>query len=193
MDARAGIADGLKVVEIGSSVSVALAGMTLADAGADVVALEPPGGSPLRRERAFAMWARGKQSEVVDLASAAGRARLDAWLSEADVLLLGLKAGSLERLALIPETLAAAHPRLVVACLTGFGRRGPFRDVPAWDGVVQARGGRMFEFSTMAGGERPVFAAARRAAAALSRRFRSSAARPASSRGCRHRAAATSS
>ncbi|MBK7948265.1 MAG: CoA transferase [Deltaproteobacteria bacterium] len=160
MDARAGIADGLKVVEVGSSVSVAIAGMTLADAGAEVVLVEPPGGSALRRERAFAMWARGKQSEPVDLTTRGGRARLDALLAEADVLLLGLKAGSLERLALIPESLAAASPRLVVACVTGFGRGGPFRDVPAWDGVVQARGGRMFEFSTMAAGARPVFTAA---------------------------------
>ncbi|MFO0688602.1 MAG: CoA transferase [Myxococcota bacterium] len=160
MTGRSGIADGLKVVELGSSVAVALAGMTLADAGADVVVLEPPGGSPLRRERAFAMWGRGKQSEVADVAAPGGRARLDALLDEADVLLLGLKAGSLERASLIPESLVAAAPQLVVACVTGFGRLGPFRDVPAWDGVVQARGGRMFEFSTMAGGERPVFAAA---------------------------------
>lgn len=160
MEARAGIAEGLKVVELGSSVSVALAGMTLADAGADVVLVEPPGGSFLRRERAFAMWARGKQSEVVDLASTSGRSRLDALLAEADVLLLGLKAASLERLSLIPESLVSAAPQLVVACLTGFGRRGPFRDVPAWDGVVQARGGRMYEFGAMANGERPVFTAA---------------------------------
>ncbi|MBY0400792.1 CoA transferase [Myxococcota bacterium] len=160
MTARAGIADGLRIVEVGASVSVALAGMTLADAGAEIITLEPPGGSVLRGERAFAMWARGKQSEQVDLASAAGRARLDVLLAEADVLLLGLKAGSLERLALEPESIVAAFPRLVVACVTGFGRRGPFRGVPAWDGVVQARGGRMYEFSTMAGGERPVFAAA---------------------------------
>ena len=154
------IAEGVKVVEIGSSVSVALAGMTLADAGAEVIAIEPPDGSPLRHERAFPMWARGKQSEALDLADGVGRMRLDELLSEADVVLLGLKAASLERLSLEPEALLQKAPGLVVCVLTGFGRHGPYRDIPAYDAVVQARGGRMYEFSALHGGERPAFAAA---------------------------------
>ena len=63
------IASGLRVVEIGSSAAVAVASMVLADAGAEVIHVEPPGGSPLRRAPAFAMWGRGKQSLVADLST----------------------------------------------------------------------------------------------------------------------------
>ena len=155
-----GIASGLRVVEIGTSAAVAVAGVTLADAGADVVMVEPPGGSALRDEPAFAMWARGKRSVVADLADRAGHERTIALLAEADVCLIGLKPASTDRFGLGYESLQTVAPRLVVAMLSGFGSRGPFRDIPVYDGVMQARGGRMFEFSSLAGGIRPAFAAA---------------------------------
>ncbi len=155
-----GIAAGLKVIEIGSSVSVALAGMTLADAGAEVVMLEPPGGSPLRDEQAFAIWGRGKRSVVCDLSAEPDRAAAIGLLRQADVLLIGLKPASLDRLDLTPERVRSLAPELVYAGVTGFGRDGPYRDVPVYDAVMQARGGRMYEFSTLHDGTRPAFAAA---------------------------------
>ncbi len=160
MGQEAGIAADLKVVEVGSSMAVAVAGMTLADAGADVVLIEPPGGNPLREEPAFAMWARGKRSVVADLASRTGSARARRLIEQADVLLIGLKPASVDRLGLRYPDLAPDAPQLVYASVTGFGASGPHRDVPVYDAVMQARGGRMFEFSTMHGGERPAFAAA---------------------------------
>jgi crotonobetainyl-CoA:carnitine CoA-transferase CaiB-like acyl-CoA transferase len=153
------IAAGLRVVEIGSSAAVALAGMVLADAGAEVLWVEPPGGSPLRSEPAFAMWGRGKQSVVADLGETAGAERLRGLLRRADVLLLGLKPASLDRLGL-SEAIRAEAPGLIRAVLSGFGTHGPFRDVPVYDAVMQARGGRMYEFSTLFDGERPAFGAA---------------------------------
>ena len=75
MRTGSGIASGIRVVEIGSSAAVAGAGMVLADAGADVLLLEAPGGSALREEPAFAMWARGKRSLVADLGDTEGRER----------------------------------------------------------------------------------------------------------------------
>lgn len=154
------IAEGLKVVEIGNSAAVAVAGVALADAGAEVVMIEPPGGSALRNEAAFAMWARGKSSVIADLSTPEGRGRVIALLKGADVALLGLKPASLQRFDLDYETLSALAPHLVVGLLTGFGRRGPYGNVPVYDGVMQARGGRMFEFSALAGFERPALAAA---------------------------------
>ena len=68
-----GIASGIRVVEVGASASVACAGMVLADAGAEVILLEPPGGNPLRAEPAFRMWGRGKRSQVADLSTPEGR------------------------------------------------------------------------------------------------------------------------
>jgi crotonobetainyl-CoA:carnitine CoA-transferase CaiB-like acyl-CoA transferase len=154
------IATGLRIVEIGSSAAVGLAGMVLADAGAEVLLIEPPSGSSLRREPAFSMWARGKQSVVADLGEAAGAEHARSLIREADVLLLGLKPASVERLGLEYEALAADAPQLVHAGLSGFGSRGPFRDVPVYDGVMQARGGRMADFSPLFDGRRPAFAAA---------------------------------
>ena len=161
MNGERTLAAGLRVVEIGSSVSVAVAGMTLADAGAEVVSVEKPGGSPLRSEPAFAMWARGKRSVEFDLApGSTSRDRALALVAEADVVLLGLKAASIDRLALDETSVAALAPSAVVVSLTGFGQDGPYRDVPVYDAVVQARGGRMYDFSTMYEGRRPAFAAA---------------------------------
>ncbi|MBW1886098.1 MAG: CoA transferase [Deltaproteobacteria bacterium] len=77
--------EGLRVVELGSSVSVAVAGLVLADNGAEVIGVEPPQGSAPRSHPAFAMWARGKRSRVADLSTAPGRANLDRLLADADV------------------------------------------------------------------------------------------------------------
>jgi crotonobetainyl-CoA:carnitine CoA-transferase CaiB-like acyl-CoA transferase len=150
-------AEGLRVIEVGSSVSVAVAGLVLADNGAEVVKVEPPGGDALRGHPAFRMWARGKRSAVADLATDSGRARLDALLHEADVLLVGLKPASAERLGLDPLQLAAAHPRLVQCSVSGFGTKGPYRDVPVWDGIVNARGGRMQQFDAVLDGAHPAY------------------------------------
>ena len=154
------IAGDLNVVEIGSSLSVALAGMTLADAGAEVISIEKPGGSLLRSEPAYAMWSRGKRRVELDLTEEAGKARALELVRAADVVMLGLKPASLERLGLDHVTLSEGAPQLVSAYLTGFGVDGPYRDVPVYDAVMQARGGRMYDFSTMHAGERPAYSAA---------------------------------
>jgi len=151
--------EGLRVVEIGSSASVAVAGLVLADNGADVICVEPPSGNALRSHSAFAMWARGKRSLVADLSTDAGRTELDARLVDADVLLVGLKPAAVDRFGLDPERLAATHPRLVQCAVSGFGARGPFRDVAVWDGIVSARGGRMQQFASLHAGERPAYVA----------------------------------
>jgi crotonobetainyl-CoA:carnitine CoA-transferase CaiB-like acyl-CoA transferase len=150
-------ADGLRVLEVGSSTAVGVAGLVLADNGASVVKLEPPGGDPLREHPAFRMWARGKHSALADLATASGRARLRELVREADVLLLGLKPAAIERLGLEHASLASLNPGLVWCAITGFGTRGPYRELPAYDGLVASRVGRAHEFSVLFGGERPVY------------------------------------
>ncbi len=160
MSEQPGIAAGVKVVEIGSSLSVALAGMTLADAGAEVLTIEPPEGSLLRQEPAYAMWGRGKGSVVLDLGQPVGQDRARALIHDADVLLIGLKPASVDRLGLGFDSFANEAPQLVYAAVTGFGSKGPYRDVPVYDAVMQARGGRMYDFSAIFDGTRPAYAAA---------------------------------
>jgi crotonobetainyl-CoA:carnitine CoA-transferase CaiB-like acyl-CoA transferase len=160
MSRKPGIAAEVKVVEIGSSLSVAVAGMTLADAGADVVSIEPPEGSLLRQEPAYALWGRGKRSVVANLREDEGQENVRSLIGDADVLLIGLKPASVDRLGLGYDSFSGVAPQLVYAAVTGFGSDGPYRDVPVYDAVMQARGGRMYDFSTMHGGVRPAFAAA---------------------------------
>ncbi|MGZ6969976.1 MAG: CoA transferase, partial [Acidimicrobiia bacterium] len=150
---------GLRVVEIGESISAAVAGMVLADFGADVLVVEPPDGSRLRQAPAFPMWFRGKRTERVDLTSASGRDRAREWAADADVMLTALEPATADRLGVDGVTMRAGNPRLVHCEITGFGRGHPLSDVPGHEGIVAARGGRAHEFAILFDGERPAFPA----------------------------------
>jgi crotonobetainyl-CoA:carnitine CoA-transferase CaiB-like acyl-CoA transferase len=157
--ARDSLATGLRVVEIGESIASALAGMVLVDNGAEVVAVEPPTGSRLRRLPAFRMWARGKRAERLDLTTPPGRRRMAELAGDADVVITGLEPAVADRLGVDGRTLCAADPTLVHCEITGFGRGHPLSALPGLDGVVTAAAGRAYEFSVLFGGERPAFPA----------------------------------
>src|SRR4029453_14359480 len=76
--------EGLRIVELGRGMAGAMAGMFLAENGATVVKVEPPGGPPYRDEPSFLVWDRGKESVVLDLKTDAGRAGLHELLAWAD-------------------------------------------------------------------------------------------------------------
>ncbi len=120
----------------------ALCGQLLADLGAQVVRVEPPGGSPMRHalpgELMWQVYARNCDSVVIDLASAAGRAQLAGLAAQADVV---VDNGGETGAAL--AQLHAAHPRLVRVSITAFGSDGPKRDYAATDLIVQAASGTM--------------------------------------------------
>src|SRR3954463_2348033 len=107
----------------------------LADFGADVVKVEPPGGDGTRRmgwrdprDGDSYMWklvARGKRTVVLDLKSDVGLARMRALAAGADVLVENLRPGTLERLGLAPDDLLAANPGLVILRGRGLARRAP--------------------------------------------------------------------
>ena len=153
------VADGLRVLELGSGLSGAIAALILADNGADVIKVEPPGGDPLRAHPAFQMWSRGKQSLVADLAAARDRERVVGLAAEADVVLSSWRAGVDARFGLDPGAIAARNPRAVICRITGFGSQGPYAHYPGWDGIVAAKAGRMLEFCGLVGGARPAYAA----------------------------------
>lgn len=152
------VASGLRVVEIGSSIAAATAGMVLADFGASVTVVEAPAGSRLRSEPAYPMWMRAKQIEAIDL-EGDGRSRLTNLLADADVAIVALRPSTADRLGVDGTTLAAADPRLVHCEVTGFGRAHPLADIPGHEAVVACHGGRAHEFSVLFGGERPAFPA----------------------------------
>lgn len=147
---------GLRVVDLTDETGH-LAGRILADLGAEVLKIEPPGGDPTRRRGPFvggephpdagAQWlARnlGKRSIVLDLDGDAGRERLHALLRAADVLLETLRPAQVARLGLDPAGLAALNPRLIACAITPYGRSGPKAALRGSDLTALAASGNLF-------------------------------------------------
>jgi crotonobetainyl-CoA:carnitine CoA-transferase CaiB-like acyl-CoA transferase len=140
---------GVRVVEYAQYVAGPLCGVLLADLGAEVVKVEPPGGDAYRYVmpvaagvgRFFLPLNRGKRSVVLDLKSEEGAAASDRLLGSADVVLHNFPAQRARRFGLDWDTCHGAHPRVVLGAVTSFGRSGPLAETPAYDLVAQARAG----------------------------------------------------
>jgi crotonobetainyl-CoA:carnitine CoA-transferase CaiB-like acyl-CoA transferase len=133
----------LRVVEISDTLTGAQAGNLLADLGAEVVVVEPPGGSRLRSQAVFPFVARGKKSIVLDLRDQGDAETARRLASGADVLVTTLRPATLERFGLGYPALSALNPRLVYGSVTGWGRTGPMRDAKGYEGMVLAKLGAM--------------------------------------------------
>ncbi|MED5620882.1 CaiB/BaiF CoA transferase family protein [Ideonella sp. BN130291] len=146
----AGPLAGLKVLELGQLIAGPFAGKTLADFGAEVIKVEPPGsGDPLRQWRLLhdgtSVWwqvqSRNKKSVVLDLRSDEGRNAVRALAAEADVLIENFKPGTMEKWGLSYEFLSAANPGLIMLRISGYGQTGPYKDLPGFAVVAEAMGG----------------------------------------------------
>ncbi|MBW2242184.1 MAG: CoA transferase [Deltaproteobacteria bacterium] len=148
----------VRVVEIASFVAAPAAGALLADLGAEVIKVEVPGGETLRHARPkllgwqsefseapqFHMDNRGKRSLVLDLRKPEAREALLRVIDSADVVLTNMLPGRLTKYGLDPESLRERRPELVVASLTGYGKKGAEADTPAFDyAAYWARTGMM--------------------------------------------------
>jgi formyl-CoA transferase len=141
---------GIVVLDLSQIYNGPYATYLMAAAGATVLKVEPPGGESLRRRSVvggaalpFAMLNGCKQSIVLDLKSAAGKAALIELARNADVIVENFSPGTMERLGLDAGTLATVNPRLIYASSSGFGRDGPYRAFPAMDLTIQAMTGVM--------------------------------------------------
>lgn len=141
---------GITVVDLTQIYNGPYATFLLAEAGARIIKVEPPGGEPLRRRGVvggaalpFAMLNGGKQSVMLDLKSAEGRAALMGLLAGADLIVENFAPGTMDRLGLSADSLQAAFPRLIYASSSGFGNDGPYRSYPAMDLTIQAMSGVM--------------------------------------------------
>ncbi len=134
------------VVECGQGVAAAFAAKLLADLGADVIKIEPPGGDLTRRrgpyfddhpdpERSglFLYLNANKRGAVLDLEQSGGRDLLDALLDRADILIHNVRPPDRARRGLAAERLCARFPRLIVASISPFGERGPYANYRAYD------------------------------------------------------------
>lgn len=144
--------DGITVVDLTHVLAGPYCSSQLIDLGARVIKVERPGrGDDTRsyppfvegESAYFANLNRGKQSIVLDLKADADRAIFERLLARADVLLENHRPGVMERLGYGWDALHARHPRLIYGAVSGFGHTGPESGKPAYDMVVQARGGVM--------------------------------------------------
>ena len=147
--------EGLRVLELGSGAAVGIAGMVLAENGAEVVKIEPPGGDPCRGQSGFAVWHRAKKSAVLDLADAGDRSRFLDLARVADGVIEAFRPATAERLGVDYEVLHEMNDQLVYAAITGFGETGPWRDLPGYEQIVAAKSGRMTTYDGVRPG--PVF------------------------------------
>jgi CoA:oxalate CoA-transferase len=142
----------IRVLDCTQMMAGPLCGLLLADLGADVVKVEPPGGDSIRAtgdtflggENAYHLSLnRNKRSIVIDLKAEGGRAVFLRLAAAADVVLENFRPGTAERLGIDYATLRAPNPRLIYCSISGFDPEGPDRDRPALDPVVQAVTGIM--------------------------------------------------
>jgi formyl-CoA transferase len=140
---------GIRVIEFGNLIAAPHAAMMLADLGADVIKVEPPGGDlgrgfgpEVAGESAFFLAAnRGKRSVVLDLRSADDRAAALELCGRADVVVSNLRAGALDRAGLSEAHVRAVNPGVVYAVVSAFAATGPEADRTGIDVVFQAEAG----------------------------------------------------
>lgn len=143
---------GITILDLTHVLAGPFCSSTLQDLGARVIKVERPGTGddtrafpPFRDGESayFAALNAGKHSIALDLKAEGDRALFDRLLSRADILLENFRPGVMERLGYGWEALQARHPRLIYGAVSGFGHSGPDGGKPAYDMVVQARGGVM--------------------------------------------------
>jgi crotonobetainyl-CoA:carnitine CoA-transferase CaiB-like acyl-CoA transferase len=141
----------IRVVEVGQYTTAPLTARHLANLGAEVIKIEPPGGADGRAwhpvingvSMGFRAHNADKRSLVLDLKSESGRRILRCLIENADVLVENLKPGTLAKLGFSPAQLAAINPRLVYCAISGFGSESLYANRPAFDMIIQSMSGFM--------------------------------------------------
>ncbi|MCS6811343.1 MAG: CoA transferase [Tepidimonas sp.] len=147
---RPGPLAGVRVLELGQLIAGPFAARVLADFGADVIKIEPPGqGDPLRKWRLLrdgtSVWwevqSRNKRSVCADLRTPQGQELVRRLATEADVLIENFKPGTLEGWGLGWDALHALNPRLIMLRVSGYGQTGPYAHKPGFAILGEAMGG----------------------------------------------------
>ncbi len=144
---------GVTVIEVGQALAGPLAGVILADLGADVIKVEKPDGGddarawgpPFAGDTSlyFHSQNRNKRSVTLDIKAEADVAELHRLAERADILIQNLRPGVVEQMGIGPESMLARHPRLIYCSIWAFGYQGPLRMNPGFDPLLQAYGGMM--------------------------------------------------
>jgi formyl-CoA transferase len=141
------------VLELGTLIAGPFCGKTLADFGAEVIKVEPPGdGDPLRRWRRMrngvSLWwhvqSRNKKSITLDLRQAEGQAIVRRLVRDCDVVIENFRPGALEKWNLGWDALSRENPKLVLVRISGYGQTGPYRERPGFAAIGEAMGGMRY-------------------------------------------------
>ena len=155
----AGPCTGLTVLDFSYGMPGALCTLVLADYGAEVIKVEPPGGDPFRFQPAWISWNRGKKGIVLDLTTPEGREQAIRLISQSDVLVESFLPGDMDDWGLGFDELSQLFPQLIYCSITGFGQKGPLRRVKGYEGVVVAKAGRMLNMEGQPNRDGPVYSA----------------------------------
>ncbi len=143
---------GLRVVDFSQNLAGPYATQILADLGADVIKVEPPGGDPARRwgppfirgqGTLFQTANRNKRSVILDLSTDEGRDRAIGLASDCDVTFQALRPGAAERFGIGYDDVRRVNPTVVYVSVLAYGEEGPLRNEPGYDPLMQARSGLM--------------------------------------------------
>jgi crotonobetainyl-CoA:carnitine CoA-transferase CaiB-like acyl-CoA transferase len=137
--------DGIRILDLTRGIAGPLGVLMLAEHGADVIKVEPPGGDPFRAYPAYRCWNRSRRSIAIDLKTEAEAERFLSLAKASDVVVETFRPGVLDRLGVGWDVLHAANPGLVLVSCPGYppGHRHAAR--PAYDALVQATSGQMYE------------------------------------------------
>lgn len=149
-----------RVIELGNGPITGLAGMVLADFGADVIKIDPPGGDTFSDMPASVLWTRGKRRLSVDLRNSSDVENLRSLIvNTADGVMTTLRKQKRESLGLDSASLRESREDLVYGSVSGFGENGPYSHYPGYEGLVAAKSGRMMNFAGVADRPGPNFSA----------------------------------
>ena len=144
----AGPLAGVRVIDLTTVISGPVCTMLLADQGADVIKIEPPGGDIARRTAGtgeftamFVSSNRGKRSIALDLKQPAAIDVVHRLVASADVLVQNFRPGTMERLGLDEPTMRGLNPRLVYVSISGVGETGPYAKKRVYDPIIQSLSG----------------------------------------------------
>ena len=127
----------IRVIDFGHYIAGPLTGMLLADQGADVIKVDPPGG-PRWDTPANATWNRGKRSILLDLKSSSDLNTAKELIQSADVVIENFRPGVMDRLGLGPVAMTDSNPSLIYCSIPGFASDDPRASMPAYEGIIGA-------------------------------------------------------
>ena len=162
---RPGPLDGVRVLDFSMFLAGPYAGRLLADHGAEVIKIEPPGGETIRsahpmvdgKSRYFAQLNAGKKCIILDLKSEEGKAAVRNLVADCDVVLENFRPGVLDRLGLGYDLLSEINSKIIYCAISGYGPIGPNSNRPAFAPIVHAHAGydmTIFEYANVS--DRPI-------------------------------------